>query len=321
MADGVVTAQLACLCCPGPPRGSASPMLWVSGASTRSRPPASRPWPPPPPRPAPQCHLPSLDSLTWTLATPAAPPCSTTSTLGAGLGGWGELLGSPWDGGQGTSGTWEGRWRPPPSLTKASARSPPLQAGPGVSVCHRGPQRHRQVDAARPHFRGAAAHQGPRVPQPQGAWEMGGRAVEVGGSWRAAGRGFRARKGRAAGDAACSQALRPNRPQQAAAPRPRPAANPHPPACPNPHCNARRCGWRCSASTTWMGWTWPSRRCSTWARPSPRWGPPCFFYPAFPICWTGQGAGGWGGAVSCPLPLVIAWPQHQPKLRRLGVVC
>ena len=32
-----------------------------------------------------------------------------------------------------------------------------------------------------------------------------------------------------------------------------------------------RCAWQCSASTTWMGWTWRSPPCSTCARSTPRW--------------------------------------------------
>jgi hypothetical protein len=43
----------------------------------------------------------------------------------------------------------------------------------------------------------------------------------------------------------------------------------HPPACCLP-CLACRCAWRSSRSTTWMGWSWRSRPCSTCARSSRR---------------------------------------------------
>jgi hypothetical protein len=73
------------------------------------------------------------------------------------------------------------------------------------------------------------------------------------------------------------------------APRPCPLPSPcNPPPSPSP--TPRRCGWRCSASTTWTGWTWPSPPCSTCSRSSRRW-----------VGGAGGGAGvlKWGGGCVC----------------------
>jgi hypothetical protein len=60
------------------------------------------------------------------------------------------------------------RASPPPFPTFHLSPPRPPQPGPGQPLLDRGPQRHRQVDAAGPHRRHPGAHARPHLPQPQG---------------------------------------------------------------------------------------------------------------------------------------------------------